>query len=129
MEQVAINTSVNVKDGPSINVNTRLDSDAYVVASVALIKQATDTVVIMPNPSTASLLVINATKDADQKPAKVEVVPAGTADGSKLVVTGSLLVANADAIAGLAAGGPQKLTVKNTEAVAVTVSILAAFNS
>ncbi|HSK32460.1 MAG TPA: hypothetical protein VK903_03175 [Propionicimonas sp.] len=129
MEQVTINTSVNVKGGPTVNVNTRLESDAYVVASLALIKQATGDVVIMPNPSTAALLVIQATKDTDQSPAKVEVTPAGSAAGKKLLVTGSLLVANADAIAGLAADGPQKLTVKNNEAVDVTVSILAAFNS
>jgi hypothetical protein len=38
-------------------------------------------------------------------------------------------VANPDVITGLATGGPRKLTVKNTEAEDVTVSILAAFNS
>jgi hypothetical protein len=129
MEQVTINTSVIVKGGPTVNVATKLESDAYVVASLALASQATGDVVIMPNPSSASLLVIQATKDTDQSAAEVEVTPEGSAAGAALVVAGSLLVANADAIAGLAADGPQKLTVQNNETVDVTVSILAAFDS
>ncbi len=129
MEQVTINTSVIVKGGPTVNVATKLEIDAYVVASLALAANATGEVVIMPNPSAASLLVIQATKDSDQSGAEVEVTPEGSAAGPALVVTGSLLVANADAIAGLAADGPQKLTAQNNETEDVTVSILAAFDS
>ena len=36
MEQVTITTSVNVKDGPLVKVNAKVESDAYVVASLAL---------------------------------------------------------------------------------------------
>lgn len=75
------------------------------------------------------MLVIQASNDADQSPAKVEVTPEGTAAGTKLVVMGSLLVANPDVVAGLAAGGSRKLPAKNVGAQDVTVSILAAFDS
>jgi hypothetical protein len=129
MEQVTINTSVNVKDGPLVKVQAQVESDAYVVASLALAKTATGDVTVLPANGSAALLVIQAQKDADHSAAKVEVTPEGTAAGTKLVVTGNLLVANPDVVGGLAAGGPRKLTVKNTEAEAVTVSILAAFNS
>jgi len=129
MEQVTINTSVNVKAGPLVKVTAKVESDAYVVASLALAKTASDDVTVLPANGAAALLVIQAWKAADQAEAKVEVTPEGTAAGTKLVVTGSLLVANPDVVAGLAAGGPRKLTVKNTEAEDVTVSILAAFNS
>jgi hypothetical protein len=129
MEQVTINTSVNVKDGPLVNVNAKVQSDAYVVASLALAKGATGNVVIMPANGVAALLVIQASKDADQSGAKVEVTPEGTAAGTKLTVDGSLLVTNADVLTGLAAGGAQKLTVKNIGADDATVSILVAFNS
>ncbi len=129
MEQVTITTSVNVKDGPLVKVTAQVESDAYVVASLALAKTATGDVTVLPASGAAALLVIQARKDADQAAAKVEVTPEGTAAGTKLVVVGNLLVANPDVVAGLAAGGPRKLTVKNTEAEDVTVSILAAFNS
>jgi hypothetical protein len=129
MEQVTINTSVNVKDGPLVKVNAQVESAAYVVASLTLAKAATGNVTVLPATGAAALLVIQASKDADEAAAKVEVTPEGTAAGTTLVVVGSLLVANPDVVAGLAAGGPRKLTVKNTEAVDVTVSILAAFNS
>ena len=129
MEQVTINTPVNVKDGPLVKVNAQVESDAYVVASLALTRTATGDVTVLPANGAAALLVIQAWKDADQAAAKVEVTPEGTAAGTKLVVVGSLLVANPDVITGLAAGGPRKLTVKNTETEDVTVSILAAFNS
>ena len=129
MEQVTINTSVNVKDGPLVKVQAQVQSNAYVVASLALAKTANGDVTVLPATASAALLVIQAQKDADHSPAKVEVTPEGTAVGNKLVVTGNLLVANTDVVGALAAGGPRKLSVKNTEAEAVTVSILAAFNS
>src|SRR4051794_36444666 len=118
MEQVTINTSVNVKDGPLVKVSAQVESDAYVVASLAMATTATDTVTVLPATGKAALLVIQAWKDVGKAPAKVEVTPEGTAAGGKLVVVGSLFVANLDVIAELATGGPQKLTVKNTEAEA-----------
>lgn len=129
MEQVTINTTVNVRGGPLVNVNAQVDSDAYVVASLALAKSATDAVTVLPENAAAALLVIQARKNVDQSVAKVEVTPFGTKDGPKVVVVGSLLVANLNVIAGLADGGPRKLTVTNTEPDDVTVSILVAFNS
>jgi hypothetical protein len=129
MEQVTINTAVNVKSGPLVKLNAQVDSKAYVVASLALAKQASGDVTILPTNGAAALLVIHAHKDADQTAAKVEVTPSGTGDGNKLAVEGSLLVANPDVVSGLAPGGPRKLTVKNTGPDDVTVSILAAFNS
>jgi hypothetical protein len=129
MEQVTINTAVNVKSGPLVKLNAQVDSNAYVVASLALAKQATGDVTILPANGKAALLVIQARKDADQSAAKVEVTPTGTDPGNKFVVEGSLLVANLDVVSGLAKGGPQKLSVKNTGTDDVTVSILAAFNS
>ena len=130
MEHVTINTSVNVKDGPLVNVNVQVDSHAYVMASLALAKGATGSVVILPAKGVASLLVIQASKDKDQSIAKVEVTPAGSAAAATpLTVDGSLLVTNAGVLAGLAAGGPQKLTVKNIAGDDATVSILVAFDS
>ncbi|WP_028046745.1 hypothetical protein [Cellulomonas sp. URHE0023] len=129
MEQVTITTAVNVKGGPLVKVSARVDSDAYVVASLALAKTATGDVSVLPTTGAASLLVIQARNDLDQSPAKVEVTPEGSAVGTKLVVAGSLLVANTDVLAALAAGGPRKLTVKNVGTQDVTVSILAAFDS
>jgi hypothetical protein len=129
MEQVTINTSVNVKDGPLVKVQAEVKSDAYVVASLALDKAANGDVTILPAGAAAALLVIQAQKDADQSAAKVEVTPEGTAAGTKLAVTGNLLVANPDVVGALATGGPRKLTVKNTETEPVTVTILAAFDS
>jgi hypothetical protein len=129
MEQVTINTSVNVKDGPLVKITGQLGSDAYVVASLALAKGASGNVAIMPPTGIASLMVIQATKDKDQANAKVEVTPEGTAAGTKLALEGSLVVTNAAVLAGLAAGGPQKLTVKNVDADDATVSILVAFDS
>jgi len=129
MEQVTINTSVNVRGGPLVKLTAQVDSDAYVVASLALAAGATGDVTVLPTSGTAALLVIHAHKDKDLSAAKVEVTPSGTADGTKLTVDGSLLVASPDVVGGLAAGGPRKITVKNVEAEAVTASILAAFNS
>jgi hypothetical protein len=129
MEQVTITTSVNVKDGPLVKVNAQVESDAYVVASLALAASADDNVTVLPATGAAALLVIQARKDADGSAAKVEVTPEGSAGGEKLVVAGNLLVANPDVVAGLAEGGPRKLTVVNKETEAVTVSILVAFDS
>lgn len=129
MEQVTITTAVNVKGGPLVKMSAQVDSDAYVVASLALAKQTAGDVTVLPTAGAAALLVISALNDLDQSPARVEVTPEGSAAGTKLVVTGSLLVANPDVLAGLAAGGPRKLTVKNVGAQDVTVSILAAFDS
>jgi hypothetical protein len=129
MEQVTINTSVNVKGGPLVKLNAQVESDAYVVASLALAAGATGDVTVMPASGTAALLVISALKPKDQTAAKVDVTPSGTADGTKLLVEGSLLVASPDVLGGLAAGGPRKFTVKNVGADDVLVSILAAFNS
>ena len=129
MEQVTITTSVNVKSGPLVKVNVQVESDAYVVASLALASGATGDVTVLPAKGEAALMVIQATKDTDQSAATVEVTPEGSAAGTKLTVEGSLLVTNAAVLAGLAAGGPRKLTVENTGAVDATVSILVAFNS
>jgi hypothetical protein len=129
MEQVTITTSVNVKDGPLVKVSAQLASDAYVVASLALAKGVSGNVAVMPANGVASLMVIQAVKDKDQTNAKVEVTPEGTAAGAKLAVEGSLLVTNPAVLAGIAAGGPQKLTVKNVEADDATVSILVAFDA
>jgi hypothetical protein len=129
MEQVTINTAVNVKGGPLVKLDVQVDSDAYVVASLALATQATGDVTVLPANGAAALLVIQARKDKDQSAAKVEVTPTVTDAGNKFVVEGSLLVANPDVVSGLANGGPQKLSVKNTGTDDVTVSILAAFNS
>lgn len=129
MEQVTINTSVNVKDGPLVNVNAEVTSDAYVVASLALAGGKSGDVTVLPANGEAALLVIQARKDNGGAAASAEVTPSGTADGAKLTVVGSLLVANPNVIAGLAAGGPQKLTVKNIGTEDVTVSVLVAFNS
>jgi hypothetical protein len=129
MEQVTINTAVNVKSGPLVKLDAEVDSSAYVVASLSLVKQATADVTILPANGKAALLVIQARKDADQSAAKVEVTPTGTDPGSMFVVDGSLLVANPHVVSGLAKGGPQKLSVKNPGTDDVTVYILAAFNS
>lgn len=129
MEQVTITTSVNVKDGPLVKVNAQVDSDAYVVASLLLAASATGEVTVLPTGSTAALLVIQAWKNVGKAAARVEVTPEGSAAGDPLGVTGNLLVANADVVGALAAGGPRKLTVTNTETEEVTVSILAAFDS
>lgn len=129
MEHVTINASVNVKGGPLVKLSAQVESDAYVVASLKLAAGATGDVTLLPANGVAALLVISALKDQDQTAAKVEVTPSGTADGSKLVVEGSLLVASSDVLSGLAAGGPRKFTAKNVGTGDVTVSILAAFNS
>lgn len=117
------------KGGPLVKVNAQVGSDAYVVASLALAKQARGDVTVLPTTGVAALLVIQASNDADQSPAKVEVTPEGSAAGTKLVVMGSLLVANPDVVAGLVGRGPRKLTVRNVGAQDVTVSILAALDS
>ena len=129
MEQVTITTSVNVKDGPLVKVNAVLKTEAYVVASLALATGASGSVAIMAATGVASLMVIQATKDKDQSDAKVEVTPEGPAAGAPLAVEGSLLVANPAVLAGIAKDGPQKLTVKNTDADDATVSVLVAFDS
>lgn len=129
MEKVTINTAVNVRGGPLVKLTAQVESDAYVVASLALAAGVTGNATILPNPGGAVLLVISAQKDKDQAVAKVEVTPSGTKAGTKFNVNGSLLVANADVVGGLAEGGPQKLAVKNLETEDVTVSILAAFDS
>lgn len=129
MEQVTVNTSVIVKDGPVVNVKARVESDAYVVASLALAPSATAAVTVLPATGQAALLVIQAVKDSNKEGATVKVTPEGSAAGDVLTVEGSLLAANPDVVSGLATGGPQKLTVENKETEAVTVSILAAFNS
>lgn len=138
MEQVTIDTAINVTGGPLVKLNAEVKSDAYVVASLALTSTGAGKkgdVTILPATGKASLLVIEATKDKDQTDATVTVTPSvasppATATFTTLEVTGSLLVASPDVIKGLVAGGgqPEKLSVENKETEDVTVSIIAAFS-
>lgn len=130
MEQMSISTSVKVKGGPSWRVDADFEADVYAVASVVLGDATPQEVTVMPDGATAYFVVIKAVKDTDGKPARIKVTPKGSGtEGDELEVAGSMVATNASALAGLADGGTQHLTLESEETESVTVSVLVAFGS
>lgn len=133
MVQVSVSATVSVADGPILPVGSELKPDSYVVADAELDPvggpNVTVEVSLLPLTGTVSLLAVSA-RASDGTPATVTLTPSndGT-DGADLTVEGSLLIANASALAGLVAGGPRTLTLTNTEATATSVDIVACLDS
>ncbi|WP_418276935.1 hypothetical protein ACNHYB_03185 [Isoptericola jiangsuensis] len=131
MVQVSVSADVSVTGGPTLPLELVLDPDAYVVSEALLAPQgragAEVTVGLVPPDVVLTFLAVSAAGPTGS-PAVVRVVPAHADEtGPVLNVLGSLLMANADVVAGLVPGGPLGLILANLEATTVTVRVLAAF--
>ena len=133
MVQVSVSATVSVHDGPMLPVGAELQPDSYVVSGADLDASggADDSaeIALLPTTGAVALLALSCT-GADGGPATVTVTPAnGATTGDDLTVEGSLLVANASVLAGLVAGGPRTLTVKNTETTTTRVEVIACLDA
>lgn len=131
MVAVSINTSVNVEDGPQLSAIMDLDPDTYVFADSELGTtdpgDATVDIPLLPSSGNVVLLFLSAIT-GDDEPATIDVTldPAATAP---LTVTGSLLIANPSVLKQLVGTGERIVTVKNTEPVPTSVTVVAALNT
>jgi hypothetical protein len=129
MVQVTLTASVKVLGGPTLPVSSALTPESYTFASVSLGAAGADDaeheVALLPTDGTVVLLAVNA-RTAAGAGASVVVTPSdGAAPGNtELAVAGSLVVANANALAALVAGGPRAVTIRNVAPEPVTVDIL-----
>jgi hypothetical protein len=124
MAQVTVTASIKVGGGPTMPLSTTIETLAYTFAAVALDAK----VDLLPSGGAVTLLGVSARTESG-KPATVSLTPSnGATDGTKITVSGSLLVGNAGVLAALVAGGPRSVTLENAGTEAVTVDVLTARN-
>lgn len=132
MVHVSLSATVTVAGGPVLPVGVELAPHTYTVSDAALAPQggADDTaeIALVPDNVSLTLLAISATETATGKPAPITVVAAhDTTDGDPVDVDGAFVLANADVLSRLVAGGPQVFKVTNGGATPTSVRLLAAF--
>lgn len=125
MVLVSASAAVKVKNGPQLPLDLTLDPESYTLHSSRLgaagdANGADKDEHTLPD-GTIVLLAVTAV-DVEMKPAKVELT---LRENTKTALTGSLLVANADAVEQLVtAESARKVKIENKADKAVTVEIL-----
>lgn len=129
MTKVNVSAWVKVKDGPNLSLGSELEPETVAQSTVVLDAAGgtapEKTADLLAAGGTAVLVALSA-KTADGKPAEITVTPVnGSDEGDPVIVTGSLVVANAGVLGALVNGGPRALTLTNAGAAPVTVEIIA----
>ncbi len=132
MVKCTVQASVAVESGPTLVLNRVLEPDSYAAAQVRLTGSgagATAELPLLPDAGAVVLLAVKVSQ-ANGQPATVTVTPRnGTAAGTALAVTGSLLVSHPGVLAALVDGGPRTLTLANAGSTPIVVDVLAGLDS
>ncbi|MGV8845347.1 hypothetical protein [Tessaracoccus sp.] len=130
MVRMQLTAQLKVQGGPTLALNSTLNPESYVFASVVLDAaggtDAQQDVPLLPDAGTVVLLAVNAHL-ANGLPAQIALTPRnGPTTGPELTIDGTFVVAHAGALGALVTDGPRLVTVTNSGAAAVTVDVLAA---
>ena len=123
-----LNASLGISGGPTLALGRSLPMQSYVFASEELTEAGgshpSRTVDLLPDGGTVVLLAI-VSQDPKGKPAPVAAELRAGSKKVLLEVTGSLLIANEDALASMVETGPRTVVVTNEGTAPIKVDVIA----